>query len=188
MPRLQIVAQNLLEALSFVELELLVSQGGDGKASASSSSGSGGTRDFVENVGANAATEMPPSTLARDMGQLLGEPLFADVRFLAEGRAVLAHKFLLESRSPYFRALFRSGGMMHQPRATVVQRGRGRRRERASVVDIVVPDTFVGFLRLLLFVYTDTLPDGSDDALLEDLLAADRYGLQVRPCAAPYPP
>ena len=174
-PRLQIIAQNLLEALSFVELELLVAQDGDGAAS---KNGGVGTRDFGEKVGANAATEMPPSTLARDMGQLLGEPLFADVRFLAEGRAVLAHKFLLESRSPYFRALFRSGGMMHQPRSHVVQRGPGRRRERTSVVDIVVPDTFVGFLRLLLFVYTDTLPDGSDDALLEDLLAADRYGLQ----------
>lgn len=35
----------------------------------------------------------------------------------------------------------------------------------------------MGFLRLLLFVYTDTLPDGSDGALLEDLMAADRYGL-----------
>jgi hypothetical protein len=29
----------------------------------------------------------------------------------------------------------------------------------------------------LIFIYTDTLPDGSDGALLEDLMAADRYGL-----------
>jgi hypothetical protein len=36
-------------------------------------------------------------------------------------------------------------------------------------------DTFVGFLRLLIFLYTGTLPDGSDGALLEDLMAADRY-------------
>lgn len=36
-------------------------------------------------------------------------------------------------------------------------------------------DTFVGFLRLLIFVYTGTLPDGSDGALLEDLMAADRF-------------
>jgi hypothetical protein len=35
-------------------------------------------------------------------------------------------------------------------------------------------DTFVGFLRLLIFIYTGTLPDGSDGALLEDLMAADR--------------
>ena len=35
-------------------------------------------------------------------------------------------------------------------------------------------DSFVGFLRLLIFLYTNTLPDGSDGALLEDLMAADR--------------
>ena len=38
----------------------------------------------------------------------------------------------------------------------------------------VSADSFVGFLRLLLFIYTDSLPDGSDGALLEDLMAADR--------------
>jgi hypothetical protein len=43
------------------------------------------------------------------------------------------------------------------------------------MVDVVVPDTFVGFLRLLIFIYTGTLPDGSDGAILEDLMAADRY-------------
>jgi hypothetical protein len=33
------------------------------------------------------------------------------------------------------------------------------------------------FLRLLIYLYTDTLPDGTDAALLEDLLCADRYGI-----------
>ena len=167
-PRLQLIAESHLEALSYVELELLVMRDGNNDLA--------GTRDFVEKVGANAAMDMPPSTLARDMGSLLGEPLFADVRFVAEGRTVMAHKFILESRSEYFRALFRSG--MSEMTSAVVRRMPGRRRERRSVVDLEVPDTFVGFLRLLLFIYTDTLPDGSDDALLEDLLSADRYGLR----------
>ena len=79
-PRLQMIAESLLEALSYVELELLViNQEGTNAA---------GTRDFVEKIGASAAMEMPPSTLARDMG----------VRFVAEGRYVMAHKFLLENR------------------------------------------------------------------------------------------
>jgi len=39
---------------------------------------------------------------------------------------------------------------------------------------LFIKDTFVGFLRLLIFIYTGTLPDGSDGALLEDLMAADR--------------
>eukprot|EP01034_Spumella_vulgaris_P030986 gene30986-38291_t len=60
--------------------------------------------------------------------------------------------------------MFRSGMTEHQ----VSNRG---------MVDVVVPDSFVGFLRLLLYVYTDTLPDGSDGALLEDLMAADRYDI-----------
>jgi hypothetical protein len=42
-------------------------------------------------------------------------------------------------------------------------------------VDVVVPDSFVGFLRLLIFLYTDTLPAGADGVILEDLMAADRY-------------
>ena len=46
-----------------------------------------------------------------------------------------------------------------------------------GMVDVVVPDTFVAFLRLLIFIYTDTLPDGNDEALLEDLLSADRYDI-----------
>lgn len=129
--------------------------------------------------------EMPPPTLARDLSALVGDPEFADVRFIAEGRAIVAHRFILESRCAYFRGMFR-GGMMES---------------RSELIDVVVPgkillhemfniflfscsmditfysyiDTFVGFLRLLIFIYTGTLPDGSDGALLEDLMAADRY-------------
>jgi hypothetical protein len=44
-----------------------------------------------------------------------------------------------------------------------------------GMVDIVVPDSFVGLLRFLIYLYTDILPDGSDGALLEDLMSADRY-------------
>ena len=106
--------------------------------------------------------DTPPCTLARDLGSLVGDPEFADVRFIAEGRAIMAHRFLLESRCDYFKAMFGSG----------MSEG-----SRASVLDVVVPDTFVGFLRLLIFIYTGTLPDASDGAILEDLMAADRYSI-----------
>ena len=90
----------------------------------------------------------------------------------------MAHKFLLENRSVYFRALFRSGmNEMSTASRNVPGGARRKSRKSSSIIEISVPDTFVGFLRLLLFIYTDTLPDGSDDALLEDLLSADRYGL-----------
>jgi alpha-tubulin suppressor-like RCC1 family protein len=53
--------------------------------------------------------DLPPATLVRDLGSLLGDPEFADVRFIAESRAVAAHRFVLEARCEYFRAMFRSG-------------------------------------------------------------------------------
>ncbi|RYG65618.1 BTB/POZ domain-containing protein [archaeon] len=67
-----------------------------------------------------------------------------------------AHQFILE-RIEYFKVMFKWGG------------GGGGGR-----IEVVVPDSFVGFLRLLIFLYTGTVPEGSDGALLEDLLAADR--------------
>jgi hypothetical protein len=39
-------------------------------------------------------------------------------------------------------------------------------------------DTFIGIWRLLIYLYTNTLPfAAADGALLEDLMAADRYDL-----------
>jgi hypothetical protein len=44
-----------------------------------------------------------------------------------------------------------------------------------GMVDIVVPDSLIGLLRFLIDLYPDILPDGSDGALLEDFMSADRY-------------
>jgi len=44
-------------------------------------------------------------------------------------------------------------------------------------VDVVVPDSYVGFLRLLSFLYTGCVPEGEGVQLLDDLLVADRYTL-----------
>ena len=188
MPRLQLLCDRFLRLLRAGETvswgREALDSGGDKENSSSS---------FWSDA------EMPPPTLARDLSALVGDPEFADVRFIAEGRAIVAHRFILESRCEYFRAMFRSG----------MQEGGG------GMVDVVVPgkhnmnvlaleessnffisvvvtiydthgykmnlvflwftDTFVGFLRLLIFLYTGTLPDGSDGALLEDLMAADRF-------------
>lgn len=143
MPRLQLLAEQLLtHMLTHMYMPLPTAE---------------------ELPGSSAGLLDPSVTLVRDLGSLVGDPQFADVRFVAEGRAIFAHAFVLESRCEYFAAMFRSGMMEN--------------RTKSRLVDIVVPDTFVAFLRLLLFIYTDTLPDGSDDALLEDLVSADRYQL-----------
>lgn len=126
--------------------------------------------------------EVPPCTLAKDFSTLVGDPTFADLRFTAEGRTIYAHKFILQSRCQYFQVMFTSGMM-----ESVVSDG---------LIDISVPgadnlfslllthifyytsvDTFVGFLRLLVYLYTSSLPEGTDGLLLEDMMAADRYNI-----------
>eukprot|EP00981_Chlorochromonas_danica_P004559 scaffold912_cov187-Ochromonas_danica.AAC.37 len=107
--------------------------------------------------------DRPPMTLAAHLGGLLGERDFADIIFLAEGRRLVAHRFVLESRSPYFRTMFSSSFREGQVRGPT-----------EGLIEIAVPDSAVGLLRVLVFLYTDNLPDASDGLLLEDLLAADR--------------
>jgi hypothetical protein len=53
--------------------------------------------------------EMPPSTLAKDLGSMVGDPEFADIRFIAEGKAIAAHRFILETKCEYFKNMFQSG-------------------------------------------------------------------------------
>ena len=48
----------------------------------------------------NLGIDIPPPTLARD----LRVSEFADVRFVAEAHAIVAHSFILEARCPYFTA------------------------------------------------------------------------------------
>lgn len=42
-----------------------------------------------------------------------------------------------------------------------------------------IVDTFIGFLRLVIYIYTSTLPEGSDGQILEDMMAADRYNIPL---------
>lgn len=88
-------------------------------------------RDGVLGSGMNLSLELPPSTLARDMGAMVGDPNYADVRFIAEGKAIMAHRFILEGRCEYFQAMFRSG--MHARNYM----------DEGGFYDVVVPGIFV---------------------------------------------
>ena len=145
-PRLEIVSKRILHVLTVAE------------RSHSAAAGDKPVGKSIHDFG----LELPPATLAKDLGSMVGDPQYADVRFFAEGKAVYAHRFILEARCGYFRAMFRSGML---------------ETDSHGVCDVIVPDSFVGFLRFVIYCYTNTLPDGSDVALLEDLLSADRYGL-----------
>ena len=118
---------------------------------------------------AGIGVEIVPVTLARDFGNIVGDPQYADLRFITEGRTLFAHRAVLEARSKYFRSMFRSGMM-----ESFVVNGKP--------TDVVVPDRFVCLLRMMIFIYTDVLPEGTDTALLEDLVTADRYQIQDMRC------
>lgn len=152
--RLKLLCDNLLSTLSIIMLSNQRINSDDDDSSDMMS------RNEVAEELNKVIADMPPTTLARDLGALIGDPQFADVRFIIEGKTIAAHRFILEARSDYFKKMFRSG----------FAESDGSNR----MVDVVIPGSFVGFLRLLLFMYTSTLPDGSDAALLEDLETANR--------------
>jgi len=132
--------------------------------------------------------QVPPSTLSLDFSGALGESEFADIKFISQdGRGIYAHRAFLTARSTYFNAMFRTSGALDAgeddgddegSRGSSRSSGSKSRRRHRNVTEIVVPDTYVGLLRLLLYIYSGNLADGNSDALLEDLMAADRYQLK----------
>ena len=82
-----------------------------------------------------------------------GDPTYADVKFIAEGRSVYAHRFMLEQSSDYFKVLFRTRvgrkGGAHSASVT----GAGpdteeRARHYSGIVGISVPGEC---MRLLVY-------------------------------------
>ena len=103
--------------------------------------------------------------LASDLGAALGDRTWADVKFIAGGRAIYAHRAVLAAASDFFRGMFRSG---------MFQGGGGGE----AYLEVVVPDSHVGMLRLLLWIYTAHLEGAGElSVLIDDLVAADRFQL-----------
>lgn len=69
---------------------------------------------------------VPPSTLAVDIGGALGESEYADIKFVANGKPIYAHRCILAARSAYFSSMFRS-----------IEMSGGKKNK---VVEVVVPD------------------------------------------------
>ena len=112
--------------------------------------------------------EVPPSDLSDHFGNLLLEEEGADVTFGVGGETFTAHKIVLATRSPVFRAQLY--GQMKESTA------------RSITLEDMQPSVFKA---LLHFIYTDSLPDMEDldhdeysEITRHLLVAADRYAME----------
>ncbi|CAL5007566.1 unnamed protein product [Urochloa decumbens] len=112
--------------------------------------------------------QVPPSDLSEHFGKLLLEKEKADVTFSVGGETFPAHRMVLATRSPVFKAELY--GQMKE------------RRARHVTVEDIQPDVFKA---LLQFIYTDSLPDWGDldaadysEIVRHLLVAADRYAME----------
>ncbi|TVU42627.1 hypothetical protein EJB05_09046, partial [Eragrostis curvula] len=112
--------------------------------------------------------EVPPSDIALHFAKMLEEKEGADVTFSVGGETFTAHKIVLATRTPVFKAeLF---GPM----------------SKAGMEPIIITDLQpVVFRALLFFIYTDSLPvmddlegDDSCEMIRHLLVAADRYAIE----------
>ncbi|OQU91279.1 BTB/POZ and MATH domain-containing protein 1 [Sorghum bicolor] len=119
----------------------------------------------IQTVGTPSVV-VPPSDMHRHYRDLLLSKEGADVKFRVGGKTFSAHRLVLSTRSPVFKAeLF---GPMKESTST-----------KAIRIEDMEPEVFD---TLLTFIYTDTLPEtkeGEECAMAQHLLvAADRYNLE----------
>mmetsp|Transcript_4736 Transcript_4736/g.12432 ORF Transcript_4736/g.12432 Transcript_4736/m.12432 type:complete len:663 (+) Transcript_4736:275-2263(+) len=115
---------------------------------------------------AQKTVEIPPPTLNEDLGNLLRTGEGSDFSFKVEGELMPAHRLMIASRSPVFKALLENP--MREGTEKII-----------TIQDVRAP----AFQVLLYFVYTDSLPPELSGENLEVtmaqhlLAAADRFEL-----------
>uniref|UniRef100_A0A0D9X9Y2 BTB domain-containing protein n=1 Tax=Leersia perrieri TaxID=77586 RepID=A0A0D9X9Y2_9ORYZ len=111
---------------------------------------------------------VPPPDIGTHLGRLLDKIEGTDVTFVVGGETFPAHRAVVAARSPVFKAeLF---GSMSESNSSII------------TLQDIEPATFSALLR---FMYTDDMPDDTDeleqvsmtDTLQHLLAASDRYGL-----------
>ncbi|CAM9918349.1 unnamed protein product, partial [Sphacelaria rigidula] len=102
---------------------------------------------------------VPPPTLQEDMRRLVNNRELSDVKFIVDGFPVYASRIHLALRSEHFRAML-FGGM----------------RESEAGTEIEIKDVSHSvFLKLLEYLYTDTLSEVTPDQALHLLVASEQY-------------
>lgn len=119
---------------------------------------------------------VPPPALVSDFQRLINNPELADVRFIVEGKEVYAHKAVLAIRSEYFRVMLCGG--MRESTMMMVDDGKPSSQNQDSNRPIELPDiSHPVFLKVLEFLYTDSVRDTSLDMSLHLLIASEQFML-----------
>ena len=115
---------------------------------------------------------IPPSGLVTDLRKLLMREDLSDVTFLVEGREIHANRSLLAVRSDYFEAML-FGGMSESIRV-VDRNGNGdHHRTPIEIQDI----SHSVFLKVLEYLYTDTVTEITWDMGMSLLIASEQFML-----------
>eukprot|EP00590_Aulacoseira_subarctica_P011142 CAMPEP_0172432294 /NCGR_PEP_ID=MMETSP1064-20121228/62499_1 /TAXON_ID=202472 /ORGANISM="Aulacoseira subarctica , Strain CCAP 1002/5" /LENGTH=715 /DNA_ID=CAMNT_0013179493 /DNA_START=1 /DNA_END=2145 /DNA_ORIENTATION=+ len=115
---------------------------------------------------------IPPTSLVQDLSHLLNSPDYADVSFLVENQVIYANRAILAIRSEYFRAMFYRSGMREQ-----------RQEYKQPVpsdqlVPIEMPDISRDiFLKVLEFLYTDSVKNMTHDICIPLLIVSEQFCL-----------
>jgi len=109
------------------------------------------------NTNAIGRAEIPASTLASDLKAMFNSEIGSDVKLIAEGKHINAHKFILAARSETFRAML-MGGL-----------------KESTQSEIHVGEIKLHVLsKLVEFLYTD-LVDLDGDTVVDLFVAADKF-------------
>jgi len=121
---------------------------------------------------------VPPSALVSDFQRLINNPELADVRFVVEGKEVYAHKAVLAIRSEYFRVMLCGG--MRESTMMLIDDGVSPQQQQQpdSNRPIELPDiAYAVFLKVLEFLYTDSILNTSLEMSLHLLIASEQFML-----------
>lgn len=117
---------------------------------------------------------MPPPALVSDFRRLINNPELADVRFNVEDKEVYAHRAVLAVRSEYFRVMLATGGM----RESIMNTAPGGGVTGSSEAPIELQDvSYNVFVKVLEFLYTDTVNDVSLETAIHLMIASEQFML-----------
>ena len=108
-----------------------------------------------------------------DFRRLLNQPDMSDVKFVVEGQNVYAHRAILAVRSEYFRVLLFNGRMRESVQASEAGGGMINPSSTIEIGDV----SLNVFLKVLEYLYTDTVQDVSLELGIHLLIASEQFML-----------